>query len=195
MRGKSMLLLVALGIPAFAQNVPQPYNVKADQLGETLTQWKANNPRSNECDNLTVDDRSNSSLGPKVAYCLNWVSGQNFTYATAPLLAETAWFNKGILYRVDITLVSTEGLTDVMTGLREKFGKPVKRETMRTQNSFGGRLEQKRFLWTNGPSTLELTYSDTLDDHPHVTFALDPLDRDATRHAKQIERAKARADM
>jgi hypothetical protein len=195
MRAKSILIFVALATFARAQSAPEPYSVKADQLGETLTQWKANNPRSNECDNITVDDRSSSTLVPKVVYCLNWETGQNFTYATAPLLIETAWFYKDSLYRVDMTLASVEGLTHVMTGLREKFGKPVERETTRTQNSFGGTLEQKRFTWTNRLSTLELTYSDTLDDHPHVTFTLDPPDSDATRRAKQTERAKARADM
>jgi hypothetical protein len=195
MRGKSILLFVALAITACAQSAPEPYSVKADQLGETLTQWKANNPRSDECDNITVDDRSGSTLVPNVVYCLNWETGQNFTYATAPLLVETAWFYKDSLYRVDMTLASTEGLTDVMTGLRQKFGKPVEQETTRTHNSFGGTLEQKRFTWTNRLSTLELIYSDTLDDHPHVTFTLDPANSDATRHAKQTEKARARADM
>lgn len=182
---------------ALSQSAPQPYSVKADKLGESLMEWRANNPRFDKCEKYAVDDLSDSSIDRKLVYCVTrrWEQGQNFTYATTPLLTETAWFYKDSLYKVDLTLLTDAGIREVITGLTWKFGKPVGRETTRTQNGFGVRSEHKRLTWTNQVSTLELTYSNAQADHPHVLFTLNALDKGVTDRAKQTERAKARLDM
>ena|SRR5271165_863859 len=202
MRGTSILLFLTLSViaasmTAFSQSAPQPYSLKADRLGETLTQWTANNPRFYRCDRASVDDLPDSTVDPRFVYCLTrrWEQGQNFTYATTPLLTETAWFYKGSLYKVEMTLLTASGIKEVLTGLRWKFGKPAVRETTRTQNGFGVRLEQKRLTWTNRVSTLELTYSNAQADHPNVLFTLNSSDKDVINRAKQTERTKASSDM
>lgn len=38
-------LTIALCVSCLAQNLPKPYTIKADVLGEALKEWKANNPQ------------------------------------------------------------------------------------------------------------------------------------------------------
>lgn len=186
-----------LVMAASSQSAPEPYSVKADKLGEALTEWKANNPQVDKCNNNTVDNRPDSAVDPDVIYCFprSLQDGQSLTYATAPLLTETAWFYNGRLYKVEMTLFSSAWLTNVMTGLAEKFGAPAGRETTPLQNGFGARFEQERWTWTNGVSTVELMYSNAPSNCPDVTFTLDSPNKDVTDRQKQAERLKARSDM
>lgn len=182
---------------AFSQSSPQPYSLKADRLGETLMEWKANNPRFDECDKYRIDDLPDSAIDPKLVYCVTrrWEDGQNFTYARTPLLTETAWFYKNSLYKVEMTLLTDAGIGDVITALKRKFGKPAGSKTTWRENGFGVRFERKRLTWTNRVSTLELTYSNASSDHPEVLFTLNALDKDRVNRAKRNERTNARSDM
>jgi len=197
MRGKSVLLFIAVCVTAFSQSAPQPYSVKADKLGEALTQWKANNPRFDKCGNNMLDDLSDSAVDPSLLYCLarRWEQGQNFTYADASLLSETAWFYKNSLCKVEITLLSDAGLSDLMAALKKKFGKPAGRETTRTRNGFGVISEHVRLNWTNRVSTVELTYSNAINDRPQVTFTLNATSWNLTDRAKRSEQTRAQLDM
>ena len=160
-------------------------------------EWTANNPRFDKCDNSALDDLSDSALDPKLVYCVTrrWKEEQNFTYATTPLLTETAWFYKDSLYKVEMTLLTDAGISGVITRLKWKFGKPAGRESTRTQNGFGARFEHKRLTWKNRVSTLELIYSSASGDHPDLTFTLSPPNQDVIGRAKQTERTKASSDM
>jgi hypothetical protein len=190
------LIMIMLAATAFSQSPPQPYSVKADRLGETLAEWGANNPRFDKCPDYTIDDRY-GSVSPKLVDCLtrSWKDGQDFTYATSPVLLETAWFYRDNLYKVEITLLSQAGLPDVISRLKRKFGKPVGRETTRTQNGFGVRSERKELTWTNTASTLLLSYSTAYDERPRLTFTFNTLNKDLPHRAEQAERASAHSDM
>jgi len=192
-----MLVFVMLSAIAFPQSPPVPYSVKADRLGETIAEWTANNPGFVKCPNYAIDDMYGSSVDPKLMYCLTHSreDGQDLTYAESPVLLETAWFYRDSLYKVEMTFLSQAGLTDVIAGLKRKFGKGVGRETTRTQNSFGVRSEQKRLTWTNTISTLQLSYSTASNEFPHLTFTFNALNKELTHGAKSTERARPLSDM
>jgi hypothetical protein len=190
------LLIAFSAVPSAPQIQPEPYSVKADKLGETLTAWKTNNPRLDKCENDTVDNRIGSAVDPDVVYCIarSWEDDQNLTFATAPLLTETAWFYKGSLYKVEMTLLNRFGLPDVMAGRGTKLGAPSGRETTPMQNGFGASFEEDRWTWANKVSTAELVYTDAPDDCPQVTFTLDAPNKEVTDRQKQVEEGKARSD-
>jgi hypothetical protein len=195
MPAKLLLLILALTITAVPQSTPAPYSVKADKLGENLAEWKTNNPRSAKCDDTVLDDLPRSGAGSWLAYCLtrDWKNADTFTYANAPLLTETAWFLNGSLQKVDMFLLNSDPLADVLAGLKTKFGKPASKQATHVQNGFGSRFEQKRLTWTNHASTLELIYSSVPGTRPRLTFTFD-LPRNET-HSQQTQTAKACADM
>jgi len=197
MRGKSVFLFAVLSTTALSQSAPEPYSVKADKLGETITEWKANNPRLNHCQNSTINDKVGAALDPDVVYCLPRASGDepDLTYATAPLVSEVAWFYRGTLYKLELPLRSTARLALVMAALGEKFGTATEKETTPLQNGFGAKFVQERWTWKNGVSTLQVVYSDAADSCPAITFTLDAPNKEVTDRWEQTEGSKARSDM
>ncbi len=67
---------------------------------------------------------------------------------------QAAWFHNDSLYRVEMTLLNDESVPDLISALKQKFGKPVSKQTTRVQNGFGSLFEEKRLIWTNKVSTL-----------------------------------------
>src|SRR3954453_2110582 len=135
MPAKLILLPLLPALAAAAQSPPSPYSVKADRLGETVMEWTRNNPESAKCDKTALDlPRSGDRTW--VAYCLNRSAKdtEGFTYGTAPLLMQAAWFHNDTLYRVEMTLLSDESLPDLMPALKQKFGKPASKRTTHVQN-------------------------------------------------------------
>ena len=195
MPAKLILLSILLAFTAAAQSPPQPYSVKADRLSETVMEWTRNNPGSAKCDRTALDELPRTGDRTWVAYCLNRDARntEGFTYGTAPLLMQTAWFHNESLYRVEMTLLSEEALPDLMSALKQKFGKPASKQTTRVQNGFGSLFEEKRVIWTNKVSTLELTYSTVPGRRPSLAFTLD-APRDAAQ-SKLAQTTKACADM
>jgi len=194
MPGKLILLPILLAFTAAAQSPPQPYSVKADRLSETVMEWTRNNPASAKCDRTALDDLSRTGDRTWVAYCLSRdPRDTGFTYGTAPLLMQAAWFHNDSLYRVEMTLLSDESLPDLISALKQKFGKPVSKQKTRVQNGFGSLFEQKRLIWTNKVSTLELTYSTVPGRRPSLAFTLD-APRDGAQ-SKRAQTTKACADM
>ena len=195
MPAKLILLPYLLALTAAAQSPPQPYSVKADRLSETVMEWTRNNPASAKCDGTALDDPPRSGDRTWVAYCLNRDARdtEGFTYGTAPLLMQTAWFHNDSLYRVEMTLLTDEALPDLISALKQKFGKPVSKQTTRVQNGFGSLFEEKRLIWTNKVSTLELTYSTVPGRRPSLAFTLD-APRDGAQ-SKRAQTSRACADM
>ncbi|HZQ95287.1 MAG TPA: hypothetical protein VFA67_09795 [Candidatus Sulfotelmatobacter sp.] len=195
MAAKLLLLILVGTITAVAQSTPTPYSVKADKLGETVVEWEANNPRSARCDDTVLEDFHYSGAGAWIAYCLSrdLHSDHSFTYGAAPLLTQTAWFYNGSLQKLDLTLVSSDALSDIIAGLKAKFGKPASKQTVRLQNGFGSRFEQKRWTWTNRLSVLDFIYSSVPGDRPRITFTLTAPGNET--QSRQDQRAKACADM
>jgi hypothetical protein len=195
MPAKLILLPFLLALTAAAQSPPSPYSVKADRLGETVMEWTRNNPESAKCDNTARDDLPRSGDRTWAAYCLNRSAKttEGFTYGTAPLLMQAAWFHNDSLYRVEMTLLSDESLPDLMSALKQKFGKPVSKRTTRVQNGFGSQFQEKRLTWTNKISTLELTYSTVPGRRPSLAFTLEAPRDDA--QSKRAQTTKACADM
>jgi hypothetical protein len=195
MPAKLIFFPILLAFTAAAQSPPQPYSVKADRLSETVMEWTRNNPASLKCDRTALDDLPSTGDRTWVAYCLNRDASDTeaFTYGTAPLLMQAAWFHNDSLYRIEMTLLSDESVPDLISALKQKFGKPVSKQTTRVQNGFGSLFEEKRLIWTNKVSTLELTYSTVPGRRPSLAFTLD-----APRNGSQSKRAqttKACADM
>lgn len=237
---KTAILVILMTIAAMAQ---EPYSVKADKLGETLDEWRANNisslttPFTTEgcpglidqgnsiksdqkqfnkflkehrgqvmrcadlkksldkvCSNDTVTNYPGAPVDPDVVFCFP-PSGDNLTFANAPLLSETSWFYKGHLYKLEMTLRNTFGLPDLMTALGEKFGKPASHQTTQLQNGFGAQFEQDVFNWNNGVSTVELSYVLKPDQSPTLKFTLDAPNREVTERQKVASQKKATSDM
>jgi hypothetical protein len=189
-------LAIALSVSCPAQTPPKPYTVKSDVLGETLKDWKGNNPQIDHCENNTVDNRAGSEADPDVMFCIPRAGlPDNLTFAAAPLLEETAWFYKGSLYKLEIVLENRFGLPDVMTGLQAKLGDPATRESAPLQNGFGAKFEQEKWGWTNGVSSAELVYSDASNDHPAITFALDEPNKEVDARITRAQQEKARSDI
>jgi len=191
-----MAFFIVLTVAASSQSTPEPYAVKSDKLGESITQWKVNNPRLDDCRNSTIGDRPGAASDPYVVYCSpRGAEEESLTYATAPLLTEIAWFYKSALYKVEMPLHSRARLSQVMTGLEEKFGAPSGRETTPFQNGLGARFEQEGLTWKNGVSTIEIVYSNSPGNAPVLTFVLDAPDKEVTKRWKEADGSKARSDM
>jgi hypothetical protein len=158
--------------PAQQHAMAEPYSVKADKLGETLAEWKANNP-AKYCDNSTVDNRPGSTVDPDVIYCSP--SGTR-TFANQEELSETAWFYKGRLFEVEIILRHWSDRSLVIT-------------------AFGAHFEAHTWRWTNGISTIELAYEDAPEDYLIVTFALDNIYKEIKDRRQKYKANKARTDM
>jgi hypothetical protein len=178
--------------PAQQHAMAEPYSVKADKLGETLAEWKANNP-ADYCNNDTVDGLANSAVDPDVIFCSP--SGTR-TYADQEELSESASFYKGHLFRVQIFLYNMLRLPPVMTALKEKFGTPSGHEATPLHNGFGARFDAHKWRWTNGVSTIELAYIDEPGpDCPIVTFTLDSIYKEIKDRQQKYKATKTRSDM
>ena len=182
---KWIAISIVFSLSCFAQHLSEPYSVKGDRLGENLATWKANNPRFDSCDGNAGDRIAD----PDVVYCVprSWEDGQSLSFAGSPLLAETTWFYKGSLYKIEMTLLSTAGLANIMTGLKTTLGTPNHRQTKTLRNGFGFKFDRHRWTWTNKVSTAELVYSNTGDDCPRITFTLDGPNKTATASHKIAE--------
>jgi len=191
-----MLFLVLLSLAASSQTHTEPYSVKTDRLGETVGEWRTNNPHVDSCQNNTVDDHPGSEIDPDLMFCIprSGFADGSLTFAAAPLLSETAWFYKGSMYKVELTLKNSFGLPDIMTGLRAKFGVPTSKEKTPLQNGFGARFQRDKWTWTNGISTVELVYSDAPNDYPSITFTLDTINKEVGDRIKRAQQARARSD-
>ena len=188
-------MMLWISIAAFAQSSPTPDGVKADRLGETLSQWTKNNPLSIRGDDIVMENPPRPTSGASVAYCLarNSNVSETFTYGSAPLLTETAWFHGGNLYKIEISFLNDEPLPSLLAALKPKFGKPFSKQTRRVRNGFGSLFEEKSLAWSNRVSTLELSYSTVPGSHVRLRFLLE-----ATQNAAQLkreQRTKACADM
>jgi len=118
-----MAFFIVLTVAASSQSTPEPYAVKSDKLGESITQWKVNNPRLDDCRNSTIGDRPGAASDPYVVYCSpRGAEEESLTYATAPLLTEIAWFYKSALYKVEMPLHSRARLSQVMTASKRSLG-------------------------------------------------------------------------
>ena len=197
MHGRWIIHLIVLSTTyAAPQGQPEPYSIKLDKLGENLSQWLANNPDFDYCDNNTVDNRPGSAIDTDVVYCFPRIhDDKRLTYGSAPLLTETVWFYKRSLYKLEMTLRSRFGLADAMPALEAKFGEPSGREVTWMQNGFGAKFERSRWTWTNKLSTVELVYSDAPDDYPTITVTLDAANKEVSDRIKRAEQTRARSDM
>jgi hypothetical protein len=187
-----LFVIVAATVMAFAQTSQQPYSVKGDRLGETLSEWSNNNPSADRCDETVLDlprDADHSWL----AYCLTRGPKQSdtFTYGTAQLRTQSAWFHNGKLYKVEMSFLNNESVPELLAGLKQKFGRPSSKQTSHLQNGFGSQFEEKRIRWTNKVSMLELVYSTVPGNYLRLTFTLDVPKGEAQWKRQQTMRACA----
>jgi hypothetical protein len=181
-------LVMALNLSCCAQDPSEPYAVGGDRLGETLTEWKANNPDLDICRNKTHERGERASVDHDVVYCVPrpGADGAPLSFAGATLLAETAWFYKGSLFKIEITLRNKTGLADVMNFLRARLGTQTGRGRTPFRDGFGFRFEQFTWIWRNKVSTAQLTLSNTPDDSPQIIFTLDSVNNNVTESKQEV---------
>jgi len=115
----TILFLLAGASPMFGQ----AFSFKQDVMGETLEQYRANNPADCPDKNLVPDEKGSDDLTCKVA-----VPG---TYVGKKLAAKRVSFLHGKLYRIVITFPHAD-YTTIQVALKEKYGKSVDSYTSRS---------------------------------------------------------------
>ena len=187
-----LLTIVAISVMACAQSSTVPYSVKADRLGESLSEWTNNNALAERCDEA-VAELPRQAEHSWSAYCLKRDSRHTdmFTYGTAQLLTERAWFHNDKLYRIELTFLNDNSLPDLMAGLKQKFGRPSLKQTNHLRNGFGSPFEEKRVTWNNKVSMLELVSSNMPGSGIRLTFTLEVPKNEAQSKRQQTVRACA----
>ena len=205
---KSVLLFLMLAPSMIAQTVSQqPYAVKQDVLGESLTQYRANNPKDCPASAFKSDQDRGAVL------CAVAVPA---TYAGKPLTKKTVGFMHDRLYYIEMTMAHPNYIS-VTAALAQKFGKPEERFTNRSVyitiaeavSSKEKTLEERLNVpeagvtqtWKNGVSEIcasEYDLQDTDFQTSSLAFTLDVLAKEAAENmdkAIKAVHAKSKTDM
>jgi hypothetical protein len=183
---KLVVMLLALSVPCYSRGFREPYGVKGDKLGESQQAWNANNPHVDVCSNYKVDSLPGSPAVPDVVYC-STRTGENATFANAPLKNITAWFFKDHLFKIEMDVWNSNWSKTVLSALVQEYGAAKVKRTAQ-KSGFGERFNGYTYthVWGNGVSTIEFS-----DNVPSVAVTLDGINKQV---AMRIEQA-ARADM
>ncbi len=196
MRYPILLLFILLNVAAGAQQgaaSQDTFSVKADKLGETTADWKANNPRERclgdkgmakkRTDDLDFCSYAADSMDPKHYY----------TYAQINTLLHHGSFYKGQLYKVELKFLHSDSGA-ILAALTDKYGTPEKTDTLILENRLGIKFDRAVVSWTDGTDTIIFNeFGDDLDTSV-VTFTLDKVQKEVTDREKVRAQQKVRAD-
>jgi hypothetical protein len=184
-------VLLGLCAASAAQNAAEPYHIKNDVLGESITAYRQNNPECGEKDSLTgqptfyhVKDSAKWS-----GSCMTMSQSAVITYATRQMKTKDATFSEDrFVHLMYVAHHSDYG--SLRDNLIAKFGEPSTKTTQDVQNRMGAHFQGEVLLWDNGVSSILLQeYAGDLDSSSLV-FALDEyLKEQEEIHKKSLKKA------
>lgn len=143
-----------------------PYELKGDQLGMTLVDFKAKYHHVSAGDSrpgpFCSDDYPDASMqgidpterragivACRIYFPFEERRGSKNTIANVPVSDQMFRFIDGNLFRIDIVF-DDKSFDTVRSAFEDKYGPPYASETKNYQNGFGADFEGKNILWQNG---------------------------------------------
>lgn len=194
---KSVLafLLIVASSYSVCQAAPEPYHIKQDVLGESLSIYRQNNPK--DCTSRPDFSKEKSCVTPyedfKADVALKLNPGL-LTYANVPVQTSVVIGYEDRLclleYRFDNGNFET-----LKTALIAKFGDPSSSTVEPVQNRMGATFSSHRLKWVNGVSTIVLDEFHGDLNTTAVTFIHDELFHKMNETQHNNTRSTATKDM
>lgn len=168
-----IIMICAQAVTARACAVPQstlpaaPYELKGDQLGMSLTDFKTKHYHLPEGDPKCSDDYpppQHAVVAIEVKYPPGVVACKIFfpfeerpvpktTIANVPVSYQVFYFVDGKLFKIEI-IFNEKDFEVVRAAFEDKYHSPAKSETKNYQNGFGASFEGKNLTWQNDASII-----------------------------------------
>ena len=163
--------IIESAIPVLAQTVSPavPYDLKGDQLGMSITDFKTKYYHMPDGDPKPApfcsDDYPLGKVGGDLAKNVHGVvackiffpfeeqHGTKTTIANVPVRYQVFYFVDGKLFKIEI-IFDAKDFGVVRTAFEDKYHAPSTSETKTYQNGFGATFEGKDIIWQNDASII-----------------------------------------
>jgi hypothetical protein len=173
---KFLVTALLLSASALAQSSasPEPYHIKNDVLGESISAYLQNNP---DCKGTA--QISQTEIGGKWSgHCFagKELGSAPSTYAGIPVKIKRVEFAEDCFVSL-VLFVEHDNYPVLRDNLIAKFGEPTKRSSVDAQNKMGQGLTGAFLTWDNGVSSIRLSEHVGDMDLSAVSFAMDYYSR------------------